>query len=125
LANNERRSRQRFGVQGLSVVLQPLRFFGFAKKAFPVEASSFTLGGLSFSSACKLKLGQAVLLEIANQDHRLQAIPAIILRMELQDKSYRYAVKFNLGRLSDNARKAAYAALLHIEMNLTPTQKVA
>ena len=60
------------------------------------------------------------MLEIANQDHRLQAIPAVILRMEAQGKAIATRLSFNLGRLSDNARKAAYAALLHIEMNLTP-----
>lgn len=125
MANKERRSRQRFGVQGLSVVLQPVRFLGFRKKAFAVEAYNFSLGGLAFSSPYKLKLGQSVLIELCNQDHRLQAIPALILRMETQDKVHRYAVKFNLGRLSDNARKAAYAALQHIEHNLTPTPKAA
>lgn len=118
MSTSERRARKRFDATDLVIKVQPISFFGLKKKTTPMLPCNFSVGGLAMSGAQKLKVGQSILLSLESANHRLQDIPAVVLRVHAQQNEYLYAVKFNLGYLSDPARKAAYGALQLIEYYL-------
>lgn len=123
MQTNERRFRQRYTAASLNVEISPLNWLGRPKKTFAVNSTrNFAIGGLSVVSPQKLKPGQRLMLTIESHHHRLQAVPAIVLRAEQVNHEYHCALKFTLGELSDKASKAAYAVLQLLELSLKPAR---
>ena len=121
MQTNERRFRQRYDAAPLKLEFRRIGWFGRPKKAHPAIARDFALGGLSMLTPHKLKPGQRILLSLESSDHRLQAVPAEIIRAEAQGNEFLYALKFSLGNLPDSACRSAYNVLQRLELSLKDT----
>jgi len=116
--NNERRFRQRYDASPLKLEIRQLNWFGRPKKAHQAIGRDFALGGIAIVTPLKLKPGQRLLLTLENLHHRLQSIPATVIRCEAVEGDYLCAVKFALGQLPEPASRGAYTILQHLENTL-------
>lgn len=118
----ERRFRQRQPAGRLKLEFCLFNWFGRPKKPQPATVSDFAISGLTMFSDVKLKPGQRLLLNLASHDHRLQAVPARIIRGDEHTGHYRYAVQFTLGDMPPGASRAAYSVLHQLEQGLKRPQ---
>lgn len=115
---HERRFRQRYSAAPLKLEFRRINWFGRPKKPHPAIARDFAIGGLSMLSTAKLKQGQRILLSLESSDHRLQSVPALVIRAEAQGDEYLYALKFSLGDLPESVSRSAYNVLQRLELSL-------
>ncbi|MAY15907.1 MAG: hypothetical protein CMI06_11285 [Oceanospirillaceae bacterium] len=115
---NERRFRQRYDASPLKLEIRMLNLFGRPKKAHMAIARDFAIGGIAIISPLKMKVGKRLLISIESRDHRLQAIPAVIIRAEASGGDYLYALKFAMGQLPEVASRGAYTVLQRLEVSL-------
>lgn len=114
----ERRFRQRQKSVRLKLEFCRLGWFGRPKKTQAASLHDFAIGGLTMFSDVKLKPGQRLLLNLSSQHHRLQAVPAEVLRCEASGDHFRYALKFSLGGMPEGASRLAYTVLQYLEQGL-------
>ncbi len=115
---NERRFRQRYDAAPLKLEFCPLSWLGRPKKSHPAIARDFAIGGISMLSPTRLKPGQRILLSLESSDHRLQSVPALVIRAEAQGDEFLCALKFSLGDLPDSVSRSAYNVLQRLELSL-------
>lgn len=118
MQNNERRFRQRYDASPLKLEIRQLNWFGQPKKAHHAIGRDFALGGIAIITPLKLKPGQRLLLTLENVHHRLQAIPATVVRCEPVEADYLCALKFSLGQLPEPASRGVYTILQRLETTL-------
>ncbi|MDK2777932.1 MAG: PilZ domain-containing protein [Pseudomonadota bacterium] len=115
---NERRFRERYNASPLKLEIRKLGWFGQPKKMHQAIARDFAIGGVAIVTPLKLKPGQKLLVSIENNDHRLQAIPAVVMRSEPLEGDYLCALKFSMGQLPETASRGAYTVLQRLEGSL-------
>lgn len=118
MSTSERRFRQRYDASPLKLELRQLNFFGRAGKRHQAIARDFSLGGVSVISPLRMKPGKRLLVAITSDDHRIQAIPAEVLRAEPCEGDYLYALKFSMGQVPEAASRGAYTVLQRLEGTL-------
>lgn len=115
---NERRFRQRYDASPLKLEIRRLNWFGYPGKAEQAIARDFAMGGMAIISPRRLKPGKRLLLAIESRDHRLQAIPATVLRCDEDGEEFLCALKFAIGQLPETASRGAYIVLQRLEGTL-------
>ncbi|MCA6063945.1 PilZ domain-containing protein [Thalassolituus marinus] len=115
---NERRFRQRYNASPLTIEVRSLNWLGRPSRPFAAQARNFAIGGMGILTANKLKPGKRLLINLANSDHRLQAIPAVVLRCDQAGDDFICALKFALGELPEPASRAVYTVLQRLEGTL-------
>lgn len=115
---NERRFRERYDASPLKLELRNINWLGRATSPYPASACNFALGGIAVITTQKLKPGKRLLLNLANDDHRLQSVPAVVLRCDMTGNEYRCALKFTLTDLPEAASRAVYTVLQRLEGSL-------
>lgn len=112
--SSDRRFAKRYESDTLVIELQTKNWLGAFKPAININLNDFSLGGISFSSALKIKKPQ-VLINIYSEYHNLKNIPAEIVRQEEHGLEFQYALRFRLGFLPQSASRNTFAILKHIE----------
>ena len=118
MQSNERRFRQRYDASPLKLEIRQLGWFGRPKKAHHAIGRDFALGGIAIITPLKLKPGKRLLLTLENKDHRLQAVPATVVRTEATQGDYLCALKFAIGELPESASRGVYTILQRLENTL-------
>ncbi len=118
MQNNERRFRQRYDASPLKLEIRRLNWFGRPKKAHHAIGRDFALGGIAIITPLKLKPGQRLLLTLENMHHRLQSVPAVVVRSEMIEADYLCALKFAIGELPEPASRGVYTILKRLETTL-------
>lgn len=121
---NDRRFRQRYDASPLKLHIRRINWLGMAGKAEEAIARDFALGGIGIITRHKLKAGKQLLLSIESNDHRLEAIPATVLRCDPQGTEFVCAVKFAMGQVPELASRGAYTVLQRLESTLRATSPV-
>ncbi|WP_430461920.1 PilZ domain-containing protein [Thalassolituus sp. LLYu03] len=121
---NERRFRQRYDASPLKMEIRRISWLGRPGKSEPAIARDFALGGVAILTPHKFKPGKRLLVSIESRDHRLQAIPATVLRCEQQGSDFVCALKFAMGQLPETASRGAYTVLQRLEGTLKAASAV-
>lgn len=126
--SNDRRFRNRYTDPSILAEVSKRGWLGHPKAIQVVKVENFSLSGIAISATFKLKLNQQLILNLEHEDHRLNAIPAVVSRIDRHDVStntYYYALKYTFGALNEPARNVAYTVLKLIEERLIATADVA
>lgn len=115
---NERRFRQRYDASPLRLEIRRLSWLGRPGKARQAIARDFAIGGVAAITSLKMKPGQKLLVCIENDDHRLQSVPATVMRCEPLEDNFICALKFAMGQLPETASRGAYTVLQRLEASL-------
>lgn len=119
--STELRSRKRFDAHTLNAQLSKVGLFGKIKNPHKVDILNLSLSGIAICTPLKLKFNRPFLLNLECSDHRLTALPVVVIRRDdaqSTNDSNVYALKFTLGTLPENARSLAYTLLQLIEDRL-------
>ena len=118
MQTKEKRFQPRYDASPLKLEVRPIGWLGVTGKMHRAIARDFALGGIAIISPIKMKLGKQVLLTLENKDHRLDSIPAQIVRIEQDRGDYVYALEFVLNDLSDSASYVTHNVLQKLEFSL-------
>lgn len=118
MKSRDQRFRQRYNASPLTLEIRPVNWFGVGGKIHKAVGRNFSIGGISIISPLKLKVGKRLLASLSTANHSLHSVPVTVLRIEEQKDDYIYALKFNMGELSDIASHSAYSVLKQLEESL-------
>lgn len=118
---NERRAKQRQQAAPLKLSLCRKYWFGLNGRSYSARSRDFSHSGMAMLSPKRFRPGTVLLLTLESADHRLQRLPAELLRCEPAGDHYLCAVHFQFDHLSHPARQAVYTVLQHLQMSLKST----
>ena len=118
----ERRFSQRYDAAPLKVEVRIKKLFWGWHPPHQAIGVDIAHGGIAILSPLKIRTGKRLLLSLGNQTHRLNSVPAVILRQTARDGDFVYGVRFELDPLGPKARASAEVVLQRLLDTLQHTE---